>query len=102
MQLSHKITFDGNDVYVKLVGNITLIKARKFKEVILEFIDQGKFNVHIDLSSVDLIDSMAISALIALLKRTHEYGGQLYLNNPNRFVLQVFKITRLNEVFTIQ
>ena len=55
----------------------------------------------LDFSGVGHMSSSALGMLITLHKRLREKGGELRLCGIQPAILEVFAITRLNEIFTI-
>ncbi|MFP4052612.1 MAG: STAS domain-containing protein [Phycisphaerae bacterium] len=55
----------------------------------------------LEFHNVTHMSSSALGMLITLLKRVREKGGQLRLAGIQPAILEVFRITRLNEVFDI-
>lgn len=55
----------------------------------------------IDFRNVTNMSSSALGMLITLHKRVREANGQLRLCNIQPAIAEVFKITRLNEIFQI-
>ena len=58
-------------------------------------------NVAMDMAKVDFLDSSGLGALIALLKRVAERGGDLKLCGIQKKVRLAFEITRAHRVFEI-
>lgn len=58
-------------------------------------------NVVVDLNGVDFLDSSGLGALVALLKRVSERGGDLKIAGLQKKVRMVFEITRAYKVFEI-
>jgi len=58
-------------------------------------------NVVIDCQGVEFMDSSGLGALIALLKRVSEHGGDLKLARLPKKVRMVFEITRAYKIFQI-
>ncbi len=55
----------------------------------------------LDLEELDYISSMGLSVLVNTYKRLNEKGHALRLSNPNSHVRDVFRYTRLDQVFQI-
>lgn len=55
----------------------------------------------LDFEKVTNMSSSALGMLITVHKRIREADGQLVLCNIHRNILEVFQITRLNEIFHI-
>ncbi len=51
--------------------------------------------------NVDHLSSAALSMLITLQKKVKEKSGALRLSDINRQIFEVFKITKLNKIFSI-
>jgi anti-sigma B factor antagonist len=56
----------------------------------------------VDLSTIDLLTSMALAKLISLNGRLRARGGQLTLINPKPVVREVFTITQLTRILDVQ
>jgi len=54
-----------------------------------------------DFGSVKFLSSAVLGLLIRISKRVYEGGGQLALCNIDPKILQIFKITRLTNIFDI-
>ncbi|MTV50414.1 anti-sigma factor antagonist [Heliobacillus mobilis] len=100
--MTYKLTFNGDNIYLRLKGNITVLQAKKLKQELFDLVGHGKYFVHIDMTQVDFIDGLALGALVSILKRTQEYGGNVFIIKPRNFIQEIFRLTRLNEVFEIQ
>jgi anti-sigma B factor antagonist len=55
----------------------------------------------LDFTGVKFMSSAALGALISIRNRMDRKGGQLRLSNLDKQILQVFQITKLNQVFRI-
>ncbi|MDX2200232.1 MAG: STAS domain-containing protein [Phycisphaerae bacterium] len=55
----------------------------------------------LDFSGVDHLSSAALGMLITVNNRVKEQNGLLRLANINKQIFEVFKITRLNKLFSI-
>ena len=58
-------------------------------------------NLIVDLSKVNVINSIGLSVLIRLLTKTRIKGGEMLLIGLNQKVKQVLQLTKLNDVFQI-
>lgn len=55
----------------------------------------------LNFKNVDHLSSAALSMLITLQKKVKEKSGALRLSDINRQIFEVFKITKLNKIFSI-
>lgn len=74
--------------------------AIQFKEDMREKTDPGPDRVILDLSSVTFIDSSGLGAIVAVMKQLGE-GRQLDLAGLTPMVEKVFRLTRMDTIFTL-
>ena len=73
----------------------------KFKEQLIDEIEQGNSKVIVDLASVEYVDSSFLGALVAGLKRATMKNGDLKLVGLQPPVRAMFDLTRLYRIFDI-
>jgi len=74
------------------------IKA--LEDSIMPLID-SPVNLVIDFGSVKFLSSAVLGLLIRISKRIHEHKGKLKLCGIGPRIFEIFKITRLDEIFDI-
>ena len=75
---------------------------RALRESIEGIIEQaGGLHLVLDFRHVKFLSSAVLGLLIRLSKRVHEVGGELRLCNIHPGIYEIFKITRLTNVFDI-
>jgi anti-sigma B factor antagonist len=74
--------------------------AIQFKEDMRTQTDGGPDRVVLDLSKVQFIDSSGLGAIVASMKQL-EQGRQLDLAGLSPMVDKVFRLTRMDSVFTL-
>ena len=72
-----------------------------FKKVMVELSGEGKVKVALDMSRVTFIDSSCLGILIWSMKNLRQRGGDLKMFGMAQYVLEVFRITRLESCFTV-
>ncbi len=93
---------DGNVTIISIEGVIRLGEsARAFSTYLEELLKEGVPTVLIDLSAIDHVDSTGLGELVGYLQRFTEEGRRLALLNPHRRILNLLKLTRLDDVFPI-
>lgn len=75
-------------------------QAPHFKQAVLNLIQQGESKLVLDFSHVDFIDSSCLGVLVSLLKAVGS-RGELVLSNLNSNIQSMFKLTRMDRVFTL-
>ena len=68
---------------------------------IMPLIEKEGTNLVIDFSGVNFLTSAALGLLIRISKKVYEVNGQLRLCCITAKIYEVFKITRLDQVFEI-
>lgn len=86
---------------VELGGEIDVYTSPKVKDAITDLIDQGHYNLVINLEKVRYIDSTGLGVLIGGLKRVREHGGTVNLVCTNPQIKKIFDITGLVKIFGI-
>jgi len=86
---------------VDLNGEIDVYTSPRVKETIGELIDQGHYDLIINLENVRYIDSTGLGVLIGGLKRVREHSGTVSLVCTNPQIKKIFDITGLVKIFGI-
>lgn len=79
----------------------TVREAQKFKERLLDVSLRGSNRIIVDFSKCTYVDSSMIGAMVILLKRISEKGGELRVVIPEMEAFQVFTVTGLYRVFNL-
>ena len=67
----------------------------------IELIDEGCYNIIVNLGNVLYMDSAGLGALVSGLKRVREHNGSITLVSPTVPVQRVLDITRLSKILNI-
>ncbi|TQI81704.1 anti-sigma B factor antagonist [Serratia fonticola] len=90
----------GIEIIAPLVRRLDASVVTVFKQEILSFIQQGKNCILLDFRHVEFIDSSCLGALVSILK-TLNGRGDLALCALNSNIQNMFKLTRMDRIFTI-
>ena len=83
--------------------NFSIDEAAEYREKIYKLIGEGVIKYSLDFSKCNFIDSTGLGVLVAIYKKIAELGGVLELHSiNNQQVMKIFKLTRLDKVFTIK
>jgi anti-anti-sigma factor len=100
---SLKVESAGNQTNIRLEGdNIyfdeeTTAAVRQQLFALLESLPPG--DMFLDFANVSFLTSNTLAMLLSLRKKWESLGGQLFLKGLNSEVFEVFRITRLDNVF---
>lgn len=91
------------DVLVEKINFLraTLKEAAIFRDRIYETITMKQYKIVIDLSNCEFIDSTFLGALVMILKRITEKGGELKLIIPGSDAFEIMNTMGLYRVFNI-
>ena len=81
----------------KIIGNAAHALRREMDKQI----EQSEGRLILDLTNVPLLDSAALGMIIAILQVLKKQGGTIVLLNPQKAVMNVLQVTRLNTVLEI-
>ena len=91
---------DGKTV-VAVGGEIDVYTAPKLRDKITELVGEGVYELVIDLSGVEFLDSTGLGVLVGGLKKVRAHDGTLTLVCNQDRLLKIFRITGLAKVFVI-
>lgn len=86
---------------LRIAGTLDVNTAPELAPTIDKIIEERRPRVVVDLSGLDLIDSSGVAALVALYKRSRVHGGQVTVTGARDQPLAIFKLLRMDKVFTI-
>ena len=95
------VTREGDSHVVAIHGSLADNAQTKGKEVFLKVLDQNPKRIVVDLDDMDFISSSGIGLLISILRRCRQQGISLRVCALRAEVLELFKLTRLSQVFEI-
>ena len=91
-----------NRIHIILQGTIYVEDAKEMTEKLVALIESGQTRLLIDLSQVEYIDSSGLGMLIRIQKIAVRNEGNVVLKGVQGLVRELFEMTRLTAIFTIQ
>ncbi len=83
MALEYRV--EGENLVVRLSGELDLVAAAEFKRVVDELLDRRKGrNLFVNLERVTFLDSSFLGALLGRYKRLNQAGGRMGIVRPPR------------------
>jgi anti-sigma B factor antagonist len=93
-------TIVGTIATLKIEGALDALSTPDLRPTIDALITDGVSKVTVDLSSLRLIDSSGVGALISLYKRLRARGGDMTIAGIKDQPLAIFKLLRLERMLT--
>ena len=101
MDLTLNTRTQGEHTVLEVAGEVDVYTAPGLRDRVSDLLDGGQHQLIIDLGGVEFLDSTGLGVLVAGLNRAREVGGSMSLVCPQERVLKLFRITGLDEVFTV-
>jgi anti-sigma B factor antagonist len=101
MELSIDVRREGDDAYVAVAGELDISTAPDLQDALAELTDAPR-RVVVDLSDLEFCDSTGLAALLGAHKTLNDNGGTLELVAPNPMMVNLVKITGLDDVFEVR
>jgi anti-sigma B factor antagonist len=93
---------NANDVsIVALNGRLDAASAKSVLAGIKELVKRNRFNIILDMSGVEFIDSAGVGILLASYRAVDAKGGALKICAIQNQVKSIFSLTRLSKFFEI-
>ncbi len=100
--LEISVSTNQEEVIVTLVGSIYVEDAVILREKLIALVESGYRQFVIKLHGVDYIDSSGLGVLVAIQKKALQKQGGVTLVGAKGVVKELFELTRLNKVFSMQ
>jgi anti-sigma B factor antagonist len=86
---------------IEVGGEIDVYTAPKLREKLITLVEEGSYQLIVDMEGVEFLDSTGLGVLVGGLKRVRAHDGWIDLVCRQSRILRIFKITGLNKVFSI-
>lgn len=101
MDLRIKVRDSNGTPVIELGGELDAYTCSRFREAVIEVIQNGHTNIIINMEDVEYIDSSGLGTLVGGLKRVSEQKGTIAIICASTQIKKVFEITGLERVFPI-
>ncbi|MBD3184488.1 anti-sigma factor antagonist [Candidatus Poribacteria bacterium] len=90
-----------NGIIIGLNGKIIGDSVAELRQTIEDKLNSGVKWIILDLKEVPLMDSSALGTIIAAFMKLQEHNGQLVLLDPQKNIVDVLSITKLDSLFEV-
>ena len=91
---------DGIEI-VDVEGEIDVYTAPRLRELLIDLVNNGYYQLVVNMEKVEFLDSTGLGVLVGGLKRVRAHDGSLDLVCTQERILKIFRITGLTKVFGI-
>ena len=91
----------GQKVTISVQGQLAGADQVELRRVIDEQLAQNVTEFLVDFADATYIDSRGLGGLVAASKKVRERGARIRLENLNGELRQLFRLTRLDEIFDL-
>jgi len=99
--LSLDVTHTDSETTLTVTGEVHMENSPRLREALIQVCQEGPGRVVVDLAGVTYIESSGIATLVEALQRARQAGGQLLLRGLSERIKAVFRLSRLDKVFSI-
>jgi anti-sigma B factor antagonist len=88
-------------IVIAVGGEIDVYSAPRLRERLVSLVEEGSYQLIVDMEDVEFLDSTGLGVLVGGLKRVRAHDGWIDLVCTQSRMLRIFRITGLNRVFSI-
>jgi len=92
---------EGNNITVVFDGRLDTVAAQQIAETIDPLLQHADQNIILDCEKMPFISSSGLRIFLKIRKEVAAKGGKISLKKVCPDVMQVFKMTKLNDMFDI-
>ena len=100
--MDYEIIIEGDQVLIKLSGNVWYENAPAIRELLLGHIESGYKKIIVDLEDLCYIDNNGLGILITSHKLALRLGSSFIIRSPRGVIKDLFTLTRLDKMLEIQ
>jgi anti-sigma B factor antagonist len=91
----------GDETVLRIEGSLDAVSTPEIRPLIDALINEKRPMVIVDLSSLRLIDSSGVGAIVSLYKRLRLQGGDVTVRGLRDQPLAIFRLLRLDRIFSV-
>lgn len=99
--LAVEVSRTDSETLLKVTGEINMSSSPELRRALLGVLGEQPRRLLVDLAGVSYIDSSGMATLVEALQHTRRAGGEMLLRGLREQIRAVFRLARLDEVFTI-
>ena len=92
---------EGERTLLKIEGSLDAVSTPDIRPIVDALVSEKRAVIEVDCSSLRLIDSSGVGVIVSLYKRVRAQGGSVSVSGLRDQPLAIFKLLRLDRVFSI-
>ena len=92
---------EGNQIVAVFDGRLDTVAAQQIAETIDPLLQHADQSIILDCEKMPFISSSGLRIFLKIRKEVASKGGKMYLRHVCPDVMQVFKMTKLDDIFEI-
>ena len=92
---------ENGETVLRIEGVLDAVTTPEIRPTVEALVVEKRTPITIDVSALRLIDSSGVGVIVSLFKRAKSYGGQVKIHGLRDQPLTIFKLLRLDRVFSI-
>ena len=99
--MKYYVSYDEGHARVVLTGALAAADSSELHQCFAELFAAGRFQVTLEMSRVDFIDSAGLGALVTALRDIEANNGAMRLVNLRPPLRRIFEVTQLDSLFSL-
>ena len=101
MTVSQNVALDGKRVEISIKGRFDYRVSKEFRDAYSHVPGRDGIAYHVDLSSVDFMDSSALGMLLLLREHAKCRGGVVVIEHPSETIDKILRVANFEQLFDI-
>jgi anti-sigma B factor antagonist len=94
-------TDTGDETVLRIEGVLDAVTTPEIRPTIEALVAEKRKSITVDVALLRLIDSSGVGVIVSLFKRSKTFGGTVRISGLKDQPLTIFKLLRLDRVFTL-
>jgi len=92
---------DGKVLIISTPPRLTTENSDGLKKLLKNYVDEGRYNIVINLTGTDYLDSSGLGAIVSKIAQTRSNNGDIRLASVNEYVMNLLELTHINQIIKI-
>jgi anti-sigma B factor antagonist len=101
MEINLKEALEGKVIVVEIPRYLSAETSEEFKDFLYRIVDEGKYQLVLDLSKAEYVDSSGLGAIVSRIAVCRSNQGDIRLAAPSQFMVSLLKITNLDQILKV-